>query len=351
MEADRKIDTPAVMHPVGSEEWLKKTQEEILEPELPIVDPHHHLWGAPRPQYLFDEVSADANSGHKVVATVYVDCTEQYRSDGPERLRPVGETEFALSIARQSANAAPGATKLCEGIVSYADLTAGAPVREVLEAHIAAGNGLFKGVRLSTSWDADSALRTTARTPPARLLYDPTLREGFAQLAPLNLTFDSWVYHHQLADVADLAKSFPDTTIILDHAGGPLGIGPYAGQRDEVFAIWSAGIKELARHPNVHVKLGGLAMRVSGFGFHEMQAPPTSEDMAQAWRPYVETCIAEFGAERAMFESNFPVDKISSSYAVLWNAFKRLAAGCSDDEKADLFSRTAARVYSLDLSS
>lgn len=351
MADNQRAGVPTALHPVASEDWLDKTQEEILEPELAVVDAHHHLWGAPRSEYLLNEMYEDANSGHNIQATVFTDCTEQYRTSGPEHMRPLGETEFARSVAEASANGEFGGIKFCAGIISYADLRAGAAVREVLEGHIDVGKGLFKGIRQSTSWDADSALRTTARTPPPRLLYDPALREGFAQLAPLGLTFDSWVYHHQLDDVDDLARQFPDTTIILDHVGGPLGIGPYAGKRDEVFRHWSEGIKKVAQNPNVYVKLGGLSMRVSGFGFHEMEAPPSSEYMANMWRPYIETCIEAFGTERSMFESNFPVDKISCSYALLWNAFKRLAAGCSANEKANLFSQTAAKVYTLDLAS
>lgn len=349
MTGSQSDSKPKPMHPIASQEWLDKTQEAILEPNLPIVDPHHHLWGDPRPRYLLDEFLADATSGHNVRATVFADCTEQYRKSGPEALRAVGETEFALSVFHENQARDPDAPRICEGIIGYADLRMGAAVREVLQTHMEAGQGHFKGIRQSTSWDADDRLRTTMRTPPPRLLYDTTLREGFAQLAPLGLTFDSWVYHHQLGDVADLADAFPETLIVLDHVGGPLGIGPYEGKRDEVFQQWSAGIRELARRPNVHVKLGGLGMRVSGFGFHEMQAPPGSEQLATLWHPYIETCINAFGAERAMFESNFSVDKISYSYPVLWNAFKRLAAGCSTDEKANLFSRTAARVYRLPL--
>lgn len=341
---------PKPMHPIASQAWLDKVQEEILEPSLPIVDPHHHLWGDPRPQYLLDEFMADVTAGHNICATVFADCTEQYRTTGPEHLRPIGETEFALSVFKDAQARHPNGPRICEGIISYADLRAGAAVREVLEAHIEAGEGHFKGIRQSTSWDADDRLRTTARTPPPRLLYDAALREGFAQLAPLGLTFDSWVYHHQLEDLIDLAKTFPDTTIILDHIGGPLGIAAYEGRRDEVFQQWSKGIHALAACTNVNVKIGGMGMRISGFGFHEMDTPPTSQQLADAWRPYVETCIEAFGAERSMFESNFSVDKLSYSYPVLWNAFKRLAAGCSDKEKTQLFSGTAARVYSLKLS-
>lgn len=349
MTEKNEVAKPTTMHPIADANWLNKVVEEIIEPELPIIDPHHHLWGDPRPQYLLGEMLEDANTGHNFVATVYVDCTEKYRTDGPEHLRSLGETEFARDINIASKQIENNRTKVCEGIVSYADLSQGASVREVLEGHIEVGQGLFKGIRQSTSWDADSALRTTARTPPPKLLYDPKLREGFAELAALNLTFDSWLYFHQLQDLIDLAKDFPDTTIILDHIGGPLGIGPYANKRDEVFGIWKKGIQELSTLPNVNIKIGGLSMRVMGFGFHEQETPPTSEQLAQVWKPYVETCIEAFGTNRAMFESNFPVDKISCSYPVLWNAFKRLASAYSSDEKTDLFSKTAARVYTLDV--
>ncbi|CAO3422407.1 amidohydrolase family protein [Azospirillum doebereinerae] len=349
MTTDTKSGTHAVILPSADPGWLALRQEAILEPDLPIIDPHHHLWDAPRsPRYLAEELQRDAQAGHNVIATIFTDCSEGYRTDGPENLRPVGETEFVTAIADQVAAGVFQPAGLCAGIISYADLREGAGVRDVLEAHIAAGKGRFKGIRQSTSWDPNPEVRTTIRTPPEGLLRDPTLREGFACLAPLGLTFDSWVYHHQLGDVADLAAAFPDTAIILDHVGGPVGIGPYAGRRDEVFAQWKAGILEVARRPNVSVKLGGLAMRLGGFGFHERPVPPSSEDLAAAWRPYIETCIEAFGADRAMFESNFPVDQLSCSYAVLWNGFKRLAAGASDGEKAALFSRTAARVYGIE---
>ncbi len=340
---------PALMHPAGAPEWLAQTQEDILEPELPIIDPHHHLWGAPRIPYLRDDILADAHSGHKVVATVFAECSEQYRGQGPDDFRPVGETEFVTALAEEVAALPAQSVALCAGITSYAELCLGTRVREVLEAHITAGRGRFRGIRQSSVWDASGEVRTTTRTPPARLLYDPRLRAGFAELAPLGLSFDAWLYHPQMSDLADLAKAFPDTTIILDHVGGLVGIGPYAGKRDEVFHVWSQGIHRLSQHENVYVKLGGLGMPLAGFGFHLRDKPPGSQELADAWRPYIETCIAAFGPARCMFESNFPVDQASCSYPVLWNAFKRLAQGCSASEKADLFSRTAAKVYRLSL--
>ena len=342
--------TQRAILPSSDPAWLAKRQETILEPDLPIVDPHHHLWDEPRVRYMGEEFAADLGAGHNVVATVFADCTEGYRSSGPENMRPVGETETMTRIGEESdAGRYGGKTRINAGIISYADLREGSGVEAVLRAHIEAGKGRFKGIRQSTSWDPDPSVRSTLRTPPEKLLLDPTLREGFACLEKLGLVFDSWVYHHQLSDVADIAGAFPGTSIVLDHVGGPLGIGPYAGKRDEVFAIWKKGIQEVARHENVSVKIGGLAMRISGFGFHELDVPPSSEDLAKAWRPYVETCIEAFGTRRCMFESNFPVDQLSCSYAVLGNGFKRTAQGASAEEKADLFSRTAARVYSLEL--
>jgi len=346
--ADKPMTSDAILPP-GDPAWLGKRQEEIIEPDLPVIDAHHHLWDAPRTRYMAEEMLADARSGHNVRATVFVDCTERYRTTGPENMKPVGETEFFAEIARDSAAGKYGPIGLCAGIVSRADLTEGASVEEVLVAHIEAGGGFFKGIRQSTAWDPSPEVRSTMRTPPPELLLDAKLREGFAKLRPLGLTFDAWVYHHQLSDVADLAKTFPDQPIILDHVGGPVGIGPYAGKREEVFTVWKKGILEIARHENVTVKLGGLAMRLSGFGFHERPEPPSSEEMAAAWRPYVETCIEAFGPQRCMFESNFPVDQISCSYAVLWNAFKRLVSGYSAEEKVAMLSGTAARVYSLSI--
>jgi L-fuconolactonase len=320
--------------------WLSRRTEEILEPALPIIDPHHHLWEHPgSTRYMMPDLLADLGSGHDVRATVFAECSAFYRADGPPELRPVGETEFVA--------AASAGTRACAGIFGHADLFLGEAVRPVLEAHIAAAGGRFRGIRYSCPWEATDTVRSTGRRTWQGMLLDPKFRAGFATLAPLSLSFDSWLYHPQIVDLADLAGAFPDTTIILDHVGGPLGIGPYAGRRDAVFTEWRAAIRDLARRPNVNVKLGGLGMTIFGFGFHERETPPGSPDLAETWRPYMETCIEAFGPQRCMFESNFPVDKVSCSYAVLWNAFKRLATGATPDEKAALFAGTAARVYRL----
>jgi predicted TIM-barrel fold metal-dependent hydrolase len=331
------------------QEWLDRRAEPILEPELPIVDPHHHLWDRPGWRYLLDELLADTSSGHNIVATVYVQARAMYRATGPEEMRPVGETEFINGVAAMSASGIYGKTRHCAGIVGHADLTLGSRVEPVLAAHIRAGGDRFRGIRHITAWDADASVRNPAYSPPRGLLGDKSFREGFAVLGRLGLSFDAWLYHPQIGELADLARAFPATKIVLNHVGGPIGIGAYAGKRDEAFAVWAASIEALAACPNVCVKLGGLGMRLGGFGFHEQPEPPSSEALAAAWRPYVETCIAAFGASRCMFESNFPVDKGSYSYPVFWNACKLLAKGANRTEKADLFAGTAARFYGLDM--
>jgi predicted TIM-barrel fold metal-dependent hydrolase len=336
----------------NNDAWLaRRPPEAILEPELAIVDPHHHLWDHKRHRYLLDELRADigvvSGSGHRIVATVFVDCMAFYRADGPVALRPVGETEFANGVAAMCASGVYGELRACAGIVSFADLTLGSAVAEVLQAHIAAGNGRFRGIRHAGGWDASPMIHNSHTKPPRGLYADATFRQGFAQLAPLGLSFEAWQYQPQLAEVTDLARAFPDTSIILNHVGGPLGVGPYAGRRDETYAQWQRDMAELARCPNVSVKLGGLGMRIGVFDHFRQPEPPSSTEVADAWRPWIERCIELFGAERCMFESNFPVDKTSASYAVLWNAFKRLAAGASAEQKTALFSGTARRVYRL----
>ena len=330
------------------QDWLNKRREEIIDPDLPIVDPHHHLVERPETgRYLLPELLADIGSGHNVTATVYLEWLSMYRAQGPAELRPVGEVEFANGVAAMAASGIYGKTRVCAGIVGYADLTLGAAVEKVLEAMIEAGGIRFRGIRFITASHPDQAAWGSPIIRPAGLLMDSMVREGFARLAPLGLSFDAWMYHTQLGELVDLARAFPATPIVLDHVGGPIGLGPYAGRREEVFAEWSARIRELAECPNVHVKLGGLGMRMFGFTVHTGELPPSSEQLAAAWRPYIETCIAAFGSERAMFESNFPVDKGSCGYAALWNAFKRIAAGCSAADKAALFAGTATKLYRL----
>jgi predicted TIM-barrel fold metal-dependent hydrolase len=340
--------TATNVHLAVRPEWLERRHEEIIEPDLPIVDPHHHLVERPETgRYLLPDLLADLGSGHNITATVYLEWLSMYRRSGPIEMRPVGEVEFANGVAAMSASGRYGKTRVCAGIVGHADLALGAAVEKVLEAQITAGGGRFRGIRFITATHPNQAAWGSPVLRPAGLLMDRRVREGFARLGPLGLSFDAWIYHTQLSELTDLARAFPATPIVLDHVGGPIGLGRYAGKRDDVFAEWSARIRELAQCPNVHVKLGGLGMRMFGFTVHTHVLPPSSEELAAAWRPYIETCIAAFSPQRAMFESNFPVDKGSCGYAVLWNAFKRIAAGCSAVEKQALFAGTARRVYRL----
>jgi L-fuconolactonase len=332
------------------EAWLAKYREPILEPDLPIVDPHHHLWDNRGYRYLFDDLLADIRGGHNIRSTVFLQCRSMYRADADEALAPVGETEFVNGAAAMSASSLYGPARLCAGIVGYADLTLGAGVERVLEAHLGVAGGRFKGIRNSSVWDSDPSVKTVPGEIPRGLLLDVRFRAGFARLERHGLSFDAWHFHHQIPDLVDLARAFPGTTIVLNHIGGPIGINAYADKRDEVFRLWRGNIADLARCPNVYCKLGGMGMNVMGFGFDDHAAhdtPVSSETLAAAWRHYAEHCIAVFGVERCMFESNFPVDKRSCSYAVLWNAFKRLARNYSVAEKMALFSATARRAYRL----
>jgi predicted TIM-barrel fold metal-dependent hydrolase len=339
---------PAVQAPVRND-WLAKRTEEILEPELPIIDPHHHLWDKPRYTYLFPDLLADVGSGHKIVATMYEQAREMYRADGPEELQSLGETEFVNGVAAMSASGKYGATRCIAGIVGFVDLRLGSRAKGLLERHIAVSDNRLRGIRNGSTWSDDPTLKTFTAGGPQGLLLDKTFREGFAALVALDLTFDGWMFQTQLGDLADLAKAFPQARIVLNHVGGPVAIGPYAGKRDEAFAAWRTGIQQIAGFPNTYVKLGGLGMKMIGFDFFNNPEPPSSQDLAKAWRPYVETCISAFGPQRAMFESNFPVDKGTCSYQVLWNAFKRIAAGYSADEKTALFSGAAKRAYRLEV--
>ncbi|WP_372785826.1 amidohydrolase, partial [Phenylobacterium sp.] len=316
--------------------------EPILEPDLPIVDPHHHLWDrrnyatpqapehpfmtaiADARRYLLDELLADTGSGHNVVATVFVECGAMYKTDGPVEMRVVGETEFVNGVAAMSASGLYGETRACAGIVSRADLMLGDGVAPVLEAHVRAGGGRFRGIRNSASFEHDKEVLGPLNRVEAGLYLSDQFRRGFKHLAPMGLSFDAWLLEPQLPDLIDLARAFPETTIVLDHVGTPLGRASYAGRLEERFGIWRDNIGELAKSPNVVVKLGGLAMAFCNFPSFLAEPRAPSEQLAREWAPYIEACIGAFGPERCMFESNFPVDMGSCTYATLWNAFKRI---------------------------
>ncbi len=328
------------------EAWLKLTVEEPIDPDLPICDPHHHLWDRPNNRYLLEELLGDTGGGHRIVQTVFVECQSMNKKDGPQEIQPVDETKFVQGIADKVAGGQYGVTAVASGIVSFADLTLGAAVAPVLEAHIAASKNRFRGIRHISTWDASPDI-VSSRHPPRGLLLDSKFREGFACLQKYDLSFDAWLYHPQLMELADLARAFPDISIVVNHIGGLLGTGPYDRKSEEVFNDWKRGIAALAACPNVVVKLGGLGMPLSGFGWQEQAAPPASAELAEALAPYYSWCIEQFGVDRCMFESNFPVDKISYSYTVIWNAFKRIAEDFSPQERAALFHDTAAKVYRL----
>ncbi|GAA4401798.1 amidohydrolase family protein [Quisquiliibacterium transsilvanicum] len=328
-----------------NDDWLAQHREDALEPGLPIVDPHHHLWVTKSGSYLFADLLADLDCGHDVRATVYAECGSMYRADGPEEWRSLGETEFVTGVAAMSASGLFGRTRACAAMFGNVDMRLGERARPILEAHIAASGHRFRGVRFSTAWDADERVHRVV--PEQALLADPRVRRGLACLAPLGLSLDAWVYHPQLPQLAAVADAFPELTIILNHIGAPILGGPYAGRRDEVLASWRAGLSELARRPNVFLKVGAIPIRLPGAARSEASGPPSSETVAGAWQPFVETCVELFGAQRCMFESNFPVQKRWCSYGVVWNAFKRVAAGASADEKRALFAGAAIRAYRL----
>lgn len=334
-----------------NQDWLDQVPETALEPDLPIIDPHHHLWdfkhGRVNPRYFLDEILEDTNAGHNIVSTVFIECHAMFKEDGPEELKPLGETEFVNGIAAMSASGLYGKTRVAAGIVGTADLELGERVRDVLEQHIELGGGRFKGIRVGATWDASPDVGNHRTEPGQHMLMGDKFRVGFAELAKLDLSFEAWCYHPQIPDVTDLARKHPNNRIVLDHFGGPIGIGPYATRKDEVLAEWKQNIAELAKCENVVAKLGGLNMEVNGYNWHEKPKPPTSEELCEATRPYFEYTIEQFGADRCLFESNFPVDKVSCSYMVCWNSFKRLTANYSADEKAKLYHDTAKRVYKL----
>ena len=333
------------------ETWLALTEEDPIEPDMPILDPHHHFWERPDDIYLLENLLGDTRSGHRVNQTVFVECRSMYRTDGPVEMRSVGEVEFVEGIAaanalRQAQGDGGGETAVAAGIVGNADLMLGDAVEPVLEALAEAGRGRFRGIRCTAAWDASPEINVARANSPG-MLADDSFRQGLGCLERLGMTFDCIVYHPQLPEVADMARAFPDLTIILNHVGRPLGIGPYAGRREELMPGWRAGIDAVAECPNVVVKVGGLGNPISGFDWHQRPFPPGSGEVAEAAAPYYLYCIEKFGADRCMFESNFPVDKQSCSYVVCWNAFKRLARDFSASEQADLFHNTAARAYGL----
>ena len=331
----------------GTAEWLAQVSEPIVDAAQEIVDPHHHLWRREGYDYVLDDLWADTQTGHNICKTVFVECRAMYRETGPEHLRCVGETEFVAEIAEAS-KLGDADNAVISAIVSHADLTLGDDVDEVLDAHEAAGNGLFRGIRHAGARDPHPEDLTIPGRALEGLYGRSDFRRGVQCLGARGLTYDTWHYHHQNQAFAQLARDIPDTTMILDHFGTPLGVGVYADKREEIFEKWCEDITELAQCPNVVAKLGGLAMPDNGFGWNLRPQPASSDELVAAHERYYLHTIAAFGPERCMFESNFPVDKMSVSYPVLWNALKKMAASFSAAERQAMFYGTADRVYHLD---
>ncbi|MCO5066320.1 MAG: amidohydrolase family protein [Rhizobiaceae bacterium] len=341
--------TQSFGHPLPPRlDWLdSQPVEPVLDPDIAIIDTHHHFWDRPGNRYFGEELESDLLTGHNVVGTVFVESQTAYYKNGPEWLRPVGETEFVAQLAATSDAANAGRFGIARGIVGFADLSLGGRVRSVLDAHIEAGRGRFCGIRYATAWDASDAIRNSHAASGPDTLLRPDVLDGLKTLADMNLAFDAMLFHPQLDQLAELARAIPTLTIIVGNTGGPLGYGPYEGKCEEVLAQWADSMRKLAQHPNIVVKLGGMLSRLAAFDYLGMPVPPTSEALAGHWAPYIDRCIDFFGAERCMFESNFPVEKMGTGYATLWNAFKRMAAGASEAEKRALFSGTAQQTYRL----
>ena len=338
--------------PFGGNDWLALTTEPTLEPQLPICDPHHHFWDLrlariPYQRYLLDELNADIHGGHDVRSTVFIEARAMYRADGPEELRPVGEVEFVQGLAAASASGLYGPARAAAAIVGHANLNLGDRVAPVLDALQAASPNRFRGIRHSVTWDPDPTVENTAAHKKPHQLASAEFRAGARVLARRGLSLEGWLYFPQLPELAEFAKAVPDLSIVLNHIGGLLRVGPYANRDGEVLAMWRSGIAAVAACPNVTVKLGGIGMPRTGFDWHERATPIGSEELAASMTPLVTYCIEQFGPNRCMFESNFPVDKVSFSYNVMYNAFKRLSRSYSPAERAQMFHDTAVRVYKI----
>lgn len=331
----------------GPGEWITLTTEEPVDPRRRIVDAHHHLYDRGADHYLLADLLADTGSGHNVTHTVVVEGKYGYRTEGPDALRPVGETEF---FATQAAASDTAETQVA-AIVSFADLTLGDGVQEVLDAHAAAGAGRLRGIRHASGWDEDPDVPVSHHEPRRQgLLADPRFVNGVRRLGLNGYSFDAWLYHPQLPELADLARAADSTVVVVNHLGGPLRVGRYA-DRSAVRVVWRQGLSLLADCPNVTLKLGGVGQDRSLFrtGWSAQERPPTSDQVVQWWQDDIRWCIDTFGPSRCMFESNYPVDRQSVGYTVLWNAFQNIASVYTDDEQDSLFWRTAAEVYALTL--
>jgi predicted TIM-barrel fold metal-dependent hydrolase len=331
-------------------DWLAQVKEEIINPELPIIDPHHHLWNGDNQlagsfPYLIENLSEDTNSGHNIVGTIFMECSQGYYSDGEEKYKPVGETEFVINLIKDSEKLSKSTNII--GIIGFADLMLGHEVKDVLNTHLSKGEGLFRGTRHAAGWDKNKEIHNSHSNPIENIYHNKSFMKGAEELINLSLTFDAWHYHHQINDLSIFAKKYPELTIIHDHFGGPLGVGPYEGKKEEIFKKWKDDISLLSESKNVYAKLGGLAMPVNGWNFHKQNKPASSDQIVDMHHEYYLHTINCFGVERCMFESNFPVDRRSVSYHVIWNAFKKMVLGYSNEDKKKLFFKNAKDVYGV----
>jgi len=331
-------------------DWLAQVKEEIINPELPIIDPHHHLWNGDNQlagsfPYLIENLSEDTNSGHNIVGTIFMECSQGYYSDGEEKYKPVGETEFVINLIKDSEKLSKSTNII--GIIGFADLMLGHEVKDVLNTHLSKGEGLFRGIRHAAGWDKNKEIHNSHSNPIENIYHNKSFMKGAEELINLSLTFDAWHYHHQINDLSIFAKKYPELTIIHDHFGGPLGVGPYEGKKEEIFKKWKDDISLLSESKNVYAKLGGLAMPVNGWNFHKQNKPASSDQIVDMHHEYYLHTINCFGVERCMFESNFPVDRRSVSYHVIWNAFKKMVLGYSNEDKKKLFFKNAKDVYGV----
>lgn len=345
-------DTMAIDRgPAEQTAWIAQIKEDPIEPDLPICDAHHHLWldhGATGWPYPVEALLADTGAGHNVVSTVFLECHTHYRTDGPEHLRPVGETEWVAEqaeITEARREAAGGAGAVIAGIMGHADLALGSAVEEVLAGHVDAGRGRFRGIRYITADDPHPPLSMG----PSATMDDPAFLDGVRTVGRAGHTFDAMVYHPQLPQLVTVAEACPDTPMVIDHLGGILGTGPYRDRADEILATWKVSMTDLAARPNTFLKLGGIGMPMMGHRWDKRDQPASSEELAEIWGGPIRWAIETFGADRCLFESNYPVDGRGAGYVVLWNAFKRITAGSSADEKRWLFHDAAATAYRLEL--
>ena len=331
-------------------EWIAQIKEEIIDPELPIIDPHHHLWNGDNQlagsfPYLIENLNEDTFSGHNIVGTIFMECAQGYYLDGEEKYKPVGETEFVINLIKDSEKLSKSTNIM--GIIGFADLMLGHEVKDVLNTHLSKGEGLFRGIRHAAGWDKNNEIHNSHSNPIENIYHNKSFMKGAEELINLKLTFDAWHYHHQINDLSIFAKKYPELTIIHDHFGGPLGVGPYEGKKEEIFKKWKDDISLLSESKNVYAKLGGLAMPVNGWNFHKQNKPASSDQIVDMHHEYYLHTINCFGVERCMFESNFPVDRRSVSYHVIWNAFKKMVLGYSDEDKNKLFFKNAKDVYGV----